>query len=1644
MRFHFVNVKKLVIIGVSVISILGASIPLGIKMLQSPEVPDEEYVENETQCMPKPTDGTTPKDHSILENLQIAAGVIKDNPHFKAITEGHAITNMVIQNDQQVYTERRVDGDYALVNTVSASSFKNIASQKFFPKGDKYFIKDGKINSNDISKPIFDEAKDPVAYTRSDYLNSYGWLPTQLCSYIFAENSIIVEESKVLPSSEFAYEALVTLDLVNSIAQTKREVKTNGGAMSYPEYSSISMVVSLDDEWRVHRISYHDVYEITVKMGVALTAPVDSNLVENFYYEDYEIDQSLIDYYSRFASLETGGNDTPTKKNAMDYISESMLGMALAGSTLDTKVQVDDYTLAGKIYCKFDIKTTNLKFLALFNNFYLKYDKDFYLSYRKYNYKLNEDYFKHLLEVINIDIDSLISSFSGENEKVDDSSSNGLMDQLSNLILENNDGKVVVKGSLNMDGVSLSFALNMSEDENGAILDSIVLDGVVDNKVIKGTILVTGEKIIFEDVDYVDLSSSSWVIDSIYNIVSYEGYQNDISYSYKDYDVNINSYLDKNKNAKVLTTLHKKDKEDINLEFTYFDSKIYFTMGNLALEVEKEEAESLINLIANYLISNSKEEEQIDISIEDIMRILDVSYEVFEGISIGNNDEINISLALSKIIDGGSDTVLEMYQKEDILCFESKEYSLLMNLKEYKDTLNKEDRNYLNSEDAKICIDFYKDIFDIVTSEDYSFEFKDLSLKQNDLIVKVDGFISRNAHSIYSKLTLKYDSTYYIEFLFEQGEGYYLGLEGYNTSIHLFLDEKEMLKLIDDLINQYYEISEDYDLNNIINDFVTSEKEKLIDMIKNNPLSVDETLSLVYDILTFVQNANLEVVDERIIATAPNKESKLELLRENSNISLVASNISYEDYIGNGKISLSKETKEITIRKPDYVDISMVVNALDNITYELNENNITFADILLKAKDIASYNGYNFSLSTSYIDYSLDIEVFIDSNKNILGRAYARDKDNNQIRFDVAYDKDKLYIIYGNIAFEATNDNLYDIAYLIKQMININKKEDVDILSDTLILGTSLNLSDILNKVFSIYKGIDILPNGDVNISLMLSSLDKGIDDITLKLYEVNNVIYMSSSSYNIMMSLKEFDGEVEFSDTLSYLSTKDINDTYDLILSIGECLVSSNLCISIDGSISLNKLNLSYVLSYKKNHDNYSINLALSGDLDTTLDLRYIDGKYYLVIYYDEHEIAISGEASIVKRIINDVYNNRYDLIKEETINELYVRYLKDIIEGDKKEITLESIIPYVFDVFYRLQDAKLTLKENELSFDFENNSIDISKIENEYSINGNVEFDNKRIVFSSMISNKNESIDIEDKDYFSLDTILEKVDSSLIAFIESDYTIEDLVALVRELKSYDNYHIETIYKYGKFDISLNVEVSKSLKNVYMSIDITRNEEHLKLVMIYENDKVYITFGSINIILDNNDLSDICSLIHKYLSSNGFDENRLDVSEYELRSIITKAFEVYDSISFDSEGNVNVLLLLSSLNYHDTIITLGTNDNNELFISCEEPLINIVIHNIETITASDKSKTYLTRVEFDEFIKSLEDANNIIDNYEMIEIELNNIKFIKDDLNALINGYIVSNEGRYQIYLDINGTYVGDIKLSYLDKKYYLDLHYE
>ena len=612
MRFGFFKIRKF-IIATSIAAIaLGAGSALAVKMLSGGNVEEpEEYVDNQTALLPRPTDGTKPSDHSILENLQIAAGVIHDNPHFRSISEGHAVTTMVIQNDQFVYTERFVDGDESLINTVSASSFKKYNAQKYTNGGQKFFYREGKSSDKDMRKPVWDE-KEPVAYTKQDFLTLFGWTAGQMNSYIYAEDTIDFEKSKVVPSSEYAYEAEVTLDLVKSISQTKREVKFNGGAVSYPDYSQVKVSFAMDDDWTIRKMVYHDIYDVTVKMGVVLTAPVDSKITEMFYYDNYAIDQGTRDFYAKYADLGTSSGDSniPQEKNAMDYISESMLGMALAGSTLDVNVKVDgDYDINGKIYAKFNIKTSQLKFAALFNDFYIKYDKELYVSYRKYNYMLDENYFNHVLEILNIDINELMNMFSGGGDSPSDSSSSddsdGLMSQLSNLTLDKSSDIIKVSGGLNLDGNNVSFVINMDEDEEGAILKSIEVDALVDGKVIKGTIEISDKSIVFEDKEYVDLSNTSWFIDEMINIVSYKGYQYDMSYTYKDYDVVTNVLVDGKYNAKVSTTIKYPNKDDININLSYYEDDVYFVMGNIALCVAKEDSEVLIDLIREYITKDN-------------------------------------------------------------------------------------------------------------------------------------------------------------------------------------------------------------------------------------------------------------------------------------------------------------------------------------------------------------------------------------------------------------------------------------------------------------------------------------------------------------------------------------------------------------------------------------------------------------------------------------------------------------------------------------------------------------------------------------------------------------------------------------------------------------------------------------------------------------------------------------------------------------------------------------------------------------------------------------------------------------------------------------------------------------------------------
>ena len=100
-----------VIIGIVLSLVTGIAVPLVLDQINSQINPpvEEEYVPLDPEFLKKPTDGTTPKDHTAIDNYRIAGGVLSLTENFKTEQEGVALSNDIITNKQMVKATRYVN-----------------------------------------------------------------------------------------------------------------------------------------------------------------------------------------------------------------------------------------------------------------------------------------------------------------------------------------------------------------------------------------------------------------------------------------------------------------------------------------------------------------------------------------------------------------------------------------------------------------------------------------------------------------------------------------------------------------------------------------------------------------------------------------------------------------------------------------------------------------------------------------------------------------------------------------------------------------------------------------------------------------------------------------------------------------------------------------------------------------------------------------------------------------------------------------------------------------------------------------------------------------------------------------------------------------------------------------------------------------------------------------------------------------------------------------------------------------------------------------------------------------------------------------------------------------------------------------------
>ena len=202
----------------------------------------------------------TPDAYTAKEAMQYTLWRMS-NTDFDVKTSGSSNALGIIQ---KINNHRTVIGNEALISTVSTSSMKKVAKEKFFPGNGKVLLSDASSINVDDATAVFSQ-DEPQIITEEDYIGMYGWLPFQLCGYIISTETYL-EEPTMVANENGTYTISVNLDPATDKAPFwyKREVLENSGSSIIPNFFSIKIDIVIDNTYRVLTAEYNESYEVQV------------------------------------------------------------------------------------------------------------------------------------------------------------------------------------------------------------------------------------------------------------------------------------------------------------------------------------------------------------------------------------------------------------------------------------------------------------------------------------------------------------------------------------------------------------------------------------------------------------------------------------------------------------------------------------------------------------------------------------------------------------------------------------------------------------------------------------------------------------------------------------------------------------------------------------------------------------------------------------------------------------------------------------------------------------------------------------------------------------------------------------------------------------------------------------------------------------------------------------------------------------------------------------------------------------------------------------------------------------------------------------------------------------------------------------
>lgn len=307
-------------------------------------IPPRGELDSQTVCYELPADGSTPMDHTGVENIGYMNWKLQHQSYWYSEMNG-----VVDTIDKQKVTTYKQFHDGVMISTdIATSNLVNSAVQLCTVDGVVLMrFADCKPSAyNGINTKW--KSGQPVGYTFAEYKAAMGLPHTEFSVYILNENTIL-QCSDVIYNGDGTYTQSFTLNMASDPMENdagyyyKQQMIYKGGLHGDPEFSEVVITYTFDSQWQVLSMENREVYKVNkgfaascVATGLTQYVYDDEQLCNNPDYENY-----FKDYVSSYAP--------PAEKEltAADCLAEAFGGVMQDESKLAVNLTLDQIDLSG-------------------------------------------------------------------------------------------------------------------------------------------------------------------------------------------------------------------------------------------------------------------------------------------------------------------------------------------------------------------------------------------------------------------------------------------------------------------------------------------------------------------------------------------------------------------------------------------------------------------------------------------------------------------------------------------------------------------------------------------------------------------------------------------------------------------------------------------------------------------------------------------------------------------------------------------------------------------------------------------------------------------------------------------------------------------------------------------------------------------------------------------------------------------------------------------------------------------------------------------------------------------------------------------------------------------------------------------------